>query len=127
MGNDSRSPIKIKVKTTLNTGNKIMANVKTPALDTKAIFNALANAKHIFAFKEEGIAFKLLKLVITDEATKAVVMTEDGEISGLFTDSQSAKSALQEVQAVFGDDQPFITVHIKETAKKQSVYYVEVK
>lgn len=127
MGSDSRSPIKNTVKINLNTGNKIMTNVKTPALDTKAIFNALANAKHIFAFKEEGIAFKLLKLVITDEATKAVVMTEDGEISGLFTDSQSAKSALQEVQAVFGDEQPFITVHIKETAKKQSVYYVEVQ
>ena len=31
-----------------------------------------------------------------------------------------------EVQAVFGDDQPFIKVNIKETAKKQSVYYVEV-
>ena len=121
------APLKINVKTTLNIGNKIMANSKTPALDTKAIFNALANAKHIFAFKEEGTAFKLLKMVNTDEATKAVVMTEDGEITGLFTDSQSAKSALKEVLAVFGEDQPFITVHIKETAKKQSVYYVEVK
>ena len=78
MGNNSRSPSKINVKTTLNIGIKIMATSKTPALDTKAIFNALANAKHIFAFKEEGISFKLLKLVITDEATKAVVMTEDG-------------------------------------------------
>ena len=105
----------------------MVSSAKNPALDTKVIFNALANAKHIFAFKEEGIVFKLLKLVITDEATKAVVMTEDGEISGLFTDSKSAKSALQELQSVFGDDQPFITVHIKETAKKQSVYYVEVK
>ena len=114
-------------KITLNIGNEIMTNSKTPALDTKTIFNALSNAKHIFAFKEEGTAFKLLKLVNTDEATKAVVMTEDGEITGLFTDSQSAKTALQEVQAVFGDDQPFITVHIKETAKKQSVYYLEVK
>ena len=101
-------------------------STKKPVLDTKAIFNALANAKHIFAFKEEGTPFKILKLVITDEATKAVVMTEDGEIHGLFTDSKSAKSALQEVQSVFGDDQPFITVHIKETAKQQSVYYVEV-
>lgn len=98
----------------------------TPALDTKTIFNALANAKHIFAFKEEGTPFKILKLVITEEATKAVVMTEDGEIHGLFTDSKSAKSSLQEVQSVFGDEQPFITVHIKETAKQQSVYYVEV-
>ena len=104
-----------------------MTNSKTPTLDTKTIFNALANAKHIYAFKEEGTAFKLLKLVNTDEATKAVVMTVEGEITGLFTDSQSAKTALQEVQAVFGDDQPFITVHIKETAKKQSVYYVEVQ
>ena len=91
----------------------------------KGIEMVLESMRH--AFKEEGIAFKLLKLVITDDATKAVVMTEDGEICGLFTDSQSAKSALQEVQAVFGDDQPFITVHIKETAKKQSVYYVEVQ
>ena len=104
-----------------------MTNSKTPAIDAKTIFNALANAKHIYAFKEEGTAFKLLKLVNTEEATKAVVMTEDGEICGLFTDSQSAKTALQEVQAVFGDDQPFITVHIKETAKKQSVYYVKVQ
>ena len=103
-----------------------MANSKTPALDTKAIFNALANAKHIFAFKEEGTPFNILKLVITEEATKAVVRTEDGEIHGLFTDSASAKSALQEVQAVFGDEQPFIKVNIKETAKKQSVYFVEV-
>ena len=123
MGKDTHKPYKIN----LNIGNEIMTNSKTPALDTKTIFNALANAKHIFAFKEEGTAFKLLKLVNTDEATKAVVMTEDGEISGLFTDSQSAKTALQEVLAVFGDDQPFITVHIKETAKKQSVYYVEVQ
>ena len=123
MGKDTIIPSKI----TLNIGNKIMTNSKNPALDTKTIFNALSNAKHIFAFKEEGTAFKLLKLINTEEATKAVVMTEDGEILGLFTDSQSAKTALQEVQAVFGDDQPFITVHIKETAKKQSVYYVEVK
>ena len=27
----------------------------------------------------------------------------------------------------FGEEQPFITVHIKETAKGQSVYYVEVQ
>ena len=102
-------------------------STKKPVLDTKAIFNALANAKHIFAFKEEGTPFKILKLVITEEATKAVVVTEDGEIHGLFTDSKSAKSALQEVQSVFGNEQPFITVHIKETAKQQSVYYVEVQ
>ena len=103
-----------------------MAKATKTTLDTKTKFNALANAKHIFAFKEEGIAFKLLDLLITDDAAKAVVVTEDGEIQGLFTDSVSAKSALQEVQAVFGDDQPFIKVNIKETAKKQSVYFVEV-
>lgn len=96
-------------------------------VDTKAIFNALANAIHIFAFKEEKIPFKILKLVNTEDACKAVVMKEDGEIVGLYTDSKSAKSALQEVEAVFGDEQPFIIVNIKETAKKQSVYYVEVQ
>lgn len=101
-------------------------STKKPVLDTKAIFNALANAKHIFAFKEEEIPFQILKLVKTDEACKAVVMTQDGEIVGLFTDSASATSALQEVVAVFGDEQPFIKVNIKETAKKQSVYFVEV-
>lgn len=96
-------------------------------LDTKAIFNALANADHIFAYKEERIPFKIMKLVNTEDACKAVVMTEDGEIKGLFTDSKSAKAALQEVEAVFEDDQPFIIMNIKETAKKQSVYFVEVQ
>ena len=104
-----------------------MTKATKTTLDAKTKFNALANAKHIFAFKEEGIAFQLLDLIITDDATKAVVVTEDGEIQGLFTDSASAKSSLQEVLAVFGDDQPFIKVNIKETAKKQSVYYVEVQ
>jgi hypothetical protein len=96
-------------------------------LDTKQIFNALANATHIYAFKEEQIAFKILKLVKTEDATKAVVEIEGGDIQGLYTDSKSASSALQEVEAVFGDEQPFIKVNIKETAKKQSVYYVEVQ
>ena len=96
-------------------------------LDTKAIFNALANADHIFAYKEERTPFKIMKLVNTEDACKAVVMTEDGEIKGLFTDSKSAKAALQEVEAVFEDNQPFIIMNIKETAKKQSVYYVEVQ
>ena len=53
-------------------------------------------------------------------------MTEDGEIAGLFTNSASAKSALHEVVAVFGDERPFVQIKIRETAKKQSVYYVEV-
>lgn len=101
--------------------------IKTPELDNKAVFNALANAVHIFAFKEEETAFKILKIVATDEHLKAVVMTEDGEVKGLFTDSASATSALKEVEAVFGKDQPFILMRIRKTAKGQSVYYVEVK
>ena len=126
MDNDFRSPFKINLKINCKREIKMTKATKT-TLDAKTKFNALANAKHIFAFKEEGIAFKLLDLIITDDATKAVVVTEDGEIQGLFTDSASAKSSLQEVLAVFGDDQPFIKVNIKETAKKQSVYYVEVQ
>lgn len=126
MDNDFRSPFKINLK--INCKREIkMTKSTVKNLDAKTKFNALANAKHIFAFKEEGVAFKLLDLIITDDATKAVVVTEDGEIQGLFTDSASAKSSLQEVLAVFGDDQPFIKVNIKETAKKQSVYYVEVQ
>ena len=126
MDNDFRSPFKINLKINCKREIKMTKATKT-TLDAKTKFNALANAKHIFAFKEEGIAFKLLDLIITDDATKAVVVTEDGEIQGLFTDSASAKSSLQEVLAVFGEDQPFIKVNIKETAKKQSVYYVEVQ
>ena len=126
MDNNFRSPFKINLKINCKRETKMIKATKT-TLDAKTKFNALANAKHIFAFKEEGIAFKLLDLIITDDATKAVVVTEDGEIQGLFTDSASAKSSLQEVLAVFGDDQPFIKVNIKETAKKQSVYYVEVQ
>lgn len=98
----------------------------TKTLDSKAIFNALANAKHIFSFKEEGTKIKLLKIVETDESCKAVIMTEDGEIDGLFTDSASARQSLKEVMAVFGEEQPFITIHLKTTAKGASVYYVEV-
>lgn len=98
----------------------------TPKLDNKAIFNALSNATHIFAFKEEGTPFKILKVVKTDDACKIVAMTEDGEVVGIYTDSASATSAIQEVVSVFGDEQPFIKMHIKETPKKQSVYYVEV-
>ena len=123
---DFRSPSKINLKINCKRETKMTKETKN-TLDAKTKFNALANAKHIFAFKEEGVAFKLLDLIITDDATKAVVVTEDGEIQGLFTDSASAKSSLQEVLAVFGDDQPFIKVNSKETAKIQSVYYVEVQ
>lgn len=96
-------------------------------LTAKDIFNALSNAKHIFSFKEEGTKIKLLKIVDTDEACKAVIQTEHGEIDGLFTDSASAKQALHEVMNCFGDDQPFIVIKLKTTAKGASVYYVEVE
>lgn len=96
-------------------------------IDSKAKFNALANADHIFSFKENGTIFKLHDIVNTENGCKAVVELEDGTIKGLFTDSQSAKNALHEVLSVFDKDQPFIKVNIKETTKKQSVYFVEVQ
>lgn len=96
-------------------------------LTAKEKFNALANADHIFAFKEEGTPFKLRAIVNAEQGCKAVVELEDGTIKGLFTDSQSAKDALHEVLAVFGeDDQPFIKMNMKKTKKDQSVYYVEI-
>ena len=95
-------------------------------LTAKEKFNALANAKHIFAFKEEGTPFKLIDIVNYEKDCKAVVELEDGTIEGIFTDSQSAKNALLEVKAVFGNEQPFIKVNLKKTAKGQSVYFVEV-
>lgn len=101
-----------------------MANKTT--LTAKEKFNALANAKHIFAFKEEATPIQILEVIDTPDGTKAVVMTEDGKINGLFTNSASAKSALHEVVACFGDERPFVLIKIRETAKKQSVYYVEV-
>lgn len=96
-------------------------------LTAKDKFNALANAKHIFAFKEEGTPFKLIDIVNSENGCKAVVELEDGTIEGLFTDSVSAKDALHEVKSVFDNDQPFIKVNIRKTAKGQSVYYVEVQ
>lgn len=95
-------------------------------LDNKAVFNALSNASHIFALKEDGTEFKLDKIINGEDDCKAVIITKDGEVSGLFTDSKSAKSALNDVMNVFSNEQPFIKVHIKETKKGQSVYYVEV-
>ena len=95
-------------------------------ISAKEKFNALANAQHIFAFKEEGIPFQLVDIVNTESGCKAVVRLEDGTIEGLFTDSQSAKDALHEVKAVFDNDQPFIKIMMKKTKKDQSVYYVEV-
>ena len=95
-------------------------------LTAKEKFSALANAKHIFAFKEEGTPFKLIDIVNYEKDCKAVVELEDGTIEGIFTDSQSAKNALLEVKAVFGNEQPFIKINLKKTAKGQSVYFVEV-
>ena len=98
----------------------------TKQLTAKEKFNALADAKHIFAFKEEGTPFKLLDIVNAETGCKAIVELEDGTIQGLFTDSKSAKDALHEVKAVFGIDQPLIKINMKKTAKGQSVYFVEV-
>ena len=95
-------------------------------LTAKEKFNALADTKHIFAYKEEGTPFKLIDIVNAEQGCKAIVELEDGTIEGLFTDSQSAKDALHEVKAVFQDDQPLIKVNMKKTAKGQSVYFVEV-
>ena len=95
-------------------------------ISAKEKFNALANAQHIFAFKEEGTPFQLVDIVNTESGCKAVVRLEDGTISGLFTDSQSAKDALHEVKVVFDVDQPFIKINMKVTKKGQSVYFVEV-
>lgn len=101
-----------------------MAKIK---IDAKAKFNALSNAIHIFALKEESKPFQLVEVINGEDDTKAVAMTEDGEVIGIFTDSKSAKSTLNDVMNCFGEDQPFITMHVKETKKGQSVYYAEVK
>lgn len=98
----------------------------TNKLDNKAKFNALSNAIHIFALKEEATAFKLLEIINGEDDTKAVAVTTAGELIGIFTNSKSAKATLNDVFNCFGDDQPFVTIKIKETAKGQSVYYAEV-
>lgn len=107
-----------------------MANKNTAKkveLTAKDKFNAMSNATHIFAFKEEKTQIQLIDVVNNDSGCKAVVLIpETGEIQGLFTDSQSAKDALNEVLAVFGDEQPIITINMRETKKGASVYYVEV-
>lgn len=95
-------------------------------LTAKEKFNALADAQHIFAYKEDGTPFKLIDIVNAEQGCKAIVELEDGTIQGLFTDSQSAKDALHEVKAVFADEQPLIKVNMKQTKKGQSVYFVEV-
>lgn len=102
-------------------------NAKKVELTAKDKFNAMSNATHIFAFKEEKTQFQLIDVVNNESGCKAVVLIpETGEIQGLFTDSQSAKDALNEVLAVFGDDQPTIVMNMRETKKGASVYFVEV-
>lgn len=96
-------------------------------LDAKTKFEALQNAKHIFGFKEDKTKFKLLDVVNGEDNCKAVVVTEDGEIMGLFTDSRSAKSVLNDVFNVFKNEQPFIIIDVKETDDNKSVYRVEVQ
>ena len=95
-------------------------------LTAKEKFNALADAKHIFAYKEEATPFKLIDIVNAEQGCKAIVELEDGTIQGLYTNSQSAKDALYEVKAVFDNEQPLIKINMKKTAKGQSVYFVEV-
>ena len=95
-------------------------------LTAKEKFNALADAKHVFAYKEDATPFRLIDIVNAEQGCKAIVELEDGTIQGLFTDSQSAKDALHEVKAVFDNDQPLIKINMKKTAKGQSVYFVEV-
>lgn len=95
-------------------------------LTAKEKFNALADAKHIFAYKEDDIAFRIIDIVNSEQGCKAVVELEDGSVAGLFTDSQSAKDALHEVKSVFDEDQPLIKVRMKKTPKGQTVYFVEV-
>ena len=104
----------------MNTSTK---NKLTP----KDKFNALSNATHIFAFKEDAIVFKLIELVNGENDCKAVVETDSGLICGLFTDSSSARAVLNDVKNCFGDDQPFITIKIKTTSKGQTIYYAEVE
>lgn len=100
---------------------------KKVELTAKDKFNAMSNATHIFAFKEEKTQFQLIDVVNNESGCKAVVLIpETGEIQGLFTDSQSAKDALNEVLAVFGEDQPTIVMNMRETKKGSSVYFVEV-
>ena len=95
-------------------------------LTPKEKFNAYSNADHIFSFKENDEAIQLLAFDKFDDNAKAVVVNQAGEVKGLFTDSVSAISSLEEVKSVFGDDQPFFKVRMKETQKGASVYYVEI-
>ena len=104
-----------------------MAKQQNVQLDAKSTFNALSNAKHIFAYVQENVKFKPLKYVETDESLKLVVVNESGEIDGLFTDSPTAIQSLKEVQIAFGDEMPFIQLKQRQTAKGNTIYYCEVQ
>lgn len=96
-------------------------------VDAKVKFNALSNARHIFALKEENIQVKLLEVIPSEEDTKAIAVDKEGEIIGIYTDSKSASKTMQDLISAFGDSQPFVTFKIRETAKGQSIYYAEVE
>lgn len=106
--------------------NTKQATQQTVELTAKEKFNAYSNATHIFAFKEEGTQFKILDYVDNGDSLKAVVLTEAGEVKGLYTDSITGANAIKEVYNVFGDEQPFVVVNLKKTPKGASVYYIEV-
>jgi len=95
-------------------------------IDAKAKFNALSNARHIFALKEESVVFTLVQVIESDDGAKAIAITEDGEVIGIFMNARSAITGAKELLAAFGDEQPQVLVKIRETAKKQSVYYYEI-
>lgn len=95
-------------------------------IDAKAKFNALSNARHIFALKEEGVTFTLVQVIESDDGAKAIAITADGEVIGIFMNARSAITGAKELLAAFGDEQPQVVVKIRETAKKQSVYYYEI-
>lgn len=95
-------------------------------IDAKAKFNALSNARHIFALKEEAVAFTLNQVIESDDGAKAIAITADGEVIGIFMNARSAITGAKELLAAFGDEQPQVLVKIRETAKKQSVYYYEI-
>lgn len=97
-------------------------------ITAKDKFNALQNAAHIFAFKEEGIKFRPLEMIRAEDSAKVIVQREDGTIDALFTDARSAIESLAEVIAVFGvENAPLVKVNTRNTKKGATVYYVEIQ
>ena len=95
-------------------------------IDAKAKFNALTNARHIFALKEEAVKFSVQQVIESEDGAKAVAITEDGEVIGIFANARSAISGLKELREAFGDEQPLVQAKIRVSAKGQSIYYFEV-